>query len=432
MTVSGPRRISLKMNFSWMLVGNVVMAGCRFGMLMMLAKLTSTEVVGDYILALAVCAPIMAFYSLNLRAVQATDPNGMFAFADYAGQRCFGVAFALVTVGVVLLVGPYDGAESSVIGWMALAKAVELGSDLTYGRFQQLERLDWVARSLMIRGLVNLASFVVVIWFTGSLRLALMAQLAIWLAVFTLHDVLLVASSLDSYADLFPRFQWQTVVAITRIALPLGVVVMLTSVTINVPKYAIEYILDIGALGVFGTLAYIVQVGTIVVTAMGQAATPRLAVNYSCGRKSAFVRLSLSVVAAGAGLGVAGVAVAWLFGVQLITLLATAEYAEHEGLFVLVMVAGALSYLTWLGDCLANAARYFVHQVPLALVVFIFMLVGCVVLIPDHGLYGAAYAWIASQLVYLIGSATIYWLAVRAMPAGDPVAPPICASGDSR
>src|SRR5262245_17210531 len=50
--------LSLRRNFSWSFAGNAVYAGCQWGMLMVMAKLGSPEVVGQFALGLAVTGPI--------------------------------------------------------------------------------------------------------------------------------------------------------------------------------------------------------------------------------------------------------------------------------------------------------------------------------------------------------------------------------------
>ncbi|MGI8856402.1 MAG: hypothetical protein ACR2JW_11675, partial [Thermomicrobiales bacterium] len=54
-----PGARSLRANFSWTFVGNVVYAACQWGMLVVLAKLGSPEVVGQFALGLAITAPVI-------------------------------------------------------------------------------------------------------------------------------------------------------------------------------------------------------------------------------------------------------------------------------------------------------------------------------------------------------------------------------------
>ena len=49
--------LSLRSNFAWVLAGNVVFAGCQWGMIVALAKLGSTLMVGQFSLASSTAWP---------------------------------------------------------------------------------------------------------------------------------------------------------------------------------------------------------------------------------------------------------------------------------------------------------------------------------------------------------------------------------------
>ena len=75
--------LSLRKNFSWTFAGNVVYALSQWGMLTVLAKLGSPEMVGRFALGLSITAPIVMFTNLQLRQIQATDARGEYRFGDY-------------------------------------------------------------------------------------------------------------------------------------------------------------------------------------------------------------------------------------------------------------------------------------------------------------------------------------------------------------
>ena len=106
--------LSLKQNFSWTFVGNGVYQACQWGMLVVLAKLTSPEDVGQFALGLAVCAPVVMLTNLQLRAVQATDARGEYEFADYLGLRLLMTGLALAIITGIAVPG-YSSVTTSVI-----------------------------------------------------------------------------------------------------------------------------------------------------------------------------------------------------------------------------------------------------------------------------------------------------------------------------
>ena len=101
---SGPHRLTLRVNFLWTLSGNVVYAGCQWGMLVVLAKLGTPQIVGEFALALAITAPIVLGAGLSVRSVQATDAASEYPFGDYLLVRLLTTAAAgAVIVGIVCL-----------------------------------------------------------------------------------------------------------------------------------------------------------------------------------------------------------------------------------------------------------------------------------------------------------------------------------------
>ena len=71
--------------------------------------------VGQFALALAVTGPVIMFFNLELRAVQATDAQGQYRFHDYLSLRlimCFVAMAVIVGIGMV---GNYEHEAMAVI-----------------------------------------------------------------------------------------------------------------------------------------------------------------------------------------------------------------------------------------------------------------------------------------------------------------------------
>src|ERR1035441_9419646 len=102
---------SLRANFAWTFAGNMIYAGCQWGMLSVLAKLGSPSIVGQFTLGLAVSAPVFMFTNLQLRAVQATDVNAETGFADYFTLRLLATLLGLAVIVALL---PFAGASPAV------------------------------------------------------------------------------------------------------------------------------------------------------------------------------------------------------------------------------------------------------------------------------------------------------------------------------
>ncbi|MGL5063908.1 MAG: oligosaccharide flippase family protein, partial [Microcoleus sp.] len=160
--------LTLRRNFSWTFTGNLVYAASQWGMLVLLAKLGSPEMVGQFTLGLAVTAPVIMFTNLQLRGIQATDAKGEYVFSDYLGLRLIGTGLALLIIAGITLKAGYRWETSVVILTIALAKAFESISDVFYGLIQQHERMDRIAIALMIKGPLSLLLLGIGVSLTGS------------------------------------------------------------------------------------------------------------------------------------------------------------------------------------------------------------------------------------------------------------------------
>ena len=375
--------------------------------------------VGQFALGLAVSAPIILFANLQLRAVQATDAQREYRFGDYFGLRLLTTALAYLVIVAVVLVTGYSGDTALVILFIGLAKAFEAVSDIFFGLLQQHERMDRIAKSLMIEGPATLVVVGVVLWLTRSLVLATAAMALVWGLQLALYDVgsgwLILRAQAGEAARALIRPQFNTAILrrLAWLALPLGFVMMLISLNTNLPRYVIEATLGEAQLGIFAAMSYLMVAGSTVVSALGQSASPRLAAYYSDGDKAAFWRLLSRLFLFATLLAIGGLAVALLLGVPILGLVYGAEYAQYADVLVLVMIAAGIGFVAAFAGYGITAARYFRAQLPLFVVIAAVTALGSLQFVPRWGLQGAALALILAAGVQLVLSLAVVVHALR-------------------
>ena len=168
-TVQGRQReASLRRNSTWMFAGNVVYAGCQWAMLAVLARTGTPAMVGQFVLALSITTPVMAFFMLQLRSVQATDARRAYQFGDYLALRLATTLAAVAVLAGIALANGYRRETALVIIAVAISAAIDSASDIIYGFLQQRERMERIAQSLVIKGLASLVVLTAVVMATGS------------------------------------------------------------------------------------------------------------------------------------------------------------------------------------------------------------------------------------------------------------------------
>jgi len=397
--------LTLRRNFSWTFVGNLVYAGSQWGMLVVLAKLGSPEMVGQFTLGFAVTAPVMIFSNLALRQVQATDTKHEYLFSDYLGLRLITTAFALIFITGITLIAGYRLQASLIILVVGLAKALESISDLFYGLLQHHEQMDRIAISQISRGILSLFLLGLGVYLTGSILWGAIGLMIAWVIVLASYDIrsgalilnkalLLVPEgkvSKNLATALQPRWEMGTLRSLLWLTLPLGLATMLNSLNTNIPRYFIERYLGERDLGIFAAISYLLLSGSTVVSALGQSASPQLAKLYSAGNWKAFRKLLLKLATIGALLGGTGVLIALLAGQQLLAIFYKPEYAEYVDVFVWLMVAAAVNYVGSFAGYGMTASHYFKLQPIIYATSAVLTTIVSFLLIPKYGLLGAAW-----------------------------------------
>ncbi len=415
--VEMPREASLRVNFSWTLAGHVVAAGCKWLELTLLAKAGTRDMVGQFAYALALTAPVVMLTNLQLRAVQATDARGQFPFQTYLGLRLCGDALALAAIAVLALAalrGPSD--LFWIVLAMGIAKAIEAVSDVFHGLLQRHERMDVISRSLIAKGAVSIAAMLLALRATGSVLWAVVGLAVGSALVLFGYDLpqgraLLQATGRGRRSR--PRlFQAGAMGRLARLALPLGVVMMLASLGANVPRYFVEHQLGVGELGVFSAVSYVMVAGLTVIGALGHTAIPRLSRHHAAGDRAAFTRVMGLLLGLALALGAGGVAVALLAGRPLLSLLYRADYAYAQPALVWTMVAATAAYLGSAFDYGLTAARCLRAQAPLWIAMLTTTAGTCALLVPRYGLAGAA---LGAGAGYAVQGAGAAWLLVRTL-----------------
>jgi O-antigen/teichoic acid export membrane protein len=412
-SISINQPLSLTRNFSWTLIGTGLYAVCQWGMLVVLAKLCSTVMVGQFALALAITAPVFVFAGLNLRTVQVTDARRDFQFGDYLGLRLLSIAAGIAFVFAIEIVSGHDAHLLLVVVMTAAAKSLDLIGDTVFGLQQQHERMDRIAVSQMIRGVLQLLAVAAAAYLTRNVLWAVTGQAAVSLVVLLTYDLRNAGRlhhfpwptrnparypSLVRLARL--RFgAWRNIRALIRLSLPLGLVAMLGSLMVNIPRYFIESTAGMSELAVYSAMWYIMLVGGMANGALLQAAAARLA-RYYVEDLHQFRRLLLQLVAVSAANGVLGVLGAAFFGRQFLTIVYRPEYAKYPSAFIWLMVAAGASYASYALSVGLSAARKFDIQLWIYTFAVLVTAAACVPLVPRYGLQGAAWALTASMLIW--------------------------------
>ena len=390
--------LSLKSNFIWTFFSNVVYAGCQWLMLIALAKLGTPATVGTFALGLAVTGPVIMFTNLQLRGVQVTDAKREYKFGDYLGLRLLSIALSLVAFVVVVLFSKYSVTTAIVVLTIGVTKVFDSLSDIIYGLLQQREKMDRIAISRILQGVLQLAVLSIALWLTHNLIVAVLGMAIVSGTITLIYDIpnairLLKAEKGEVGSGIYlirPNWSKTNLLKLVKLCLPLGVVMLAISLNYNVPQYFIENNVGVYELGVFAALLSLTMIDTQVISALGQVASPRLSQYFAKGEIKSFQVLTLQLVAIGALLGGLVMLVSVYFGKKIIMGFFGPEYARYFTTFIWLMIGSWVTNVTMILGYGITAARRFNVQLAIAVIVLLTTTTLCYVLIKPMGVLGVA------------------------------------------
>jgi len=139
------RPLSLGQNATWNFIGKFIYAASRGVIIMLIAKLGSANMVGEYALAMAVTTPVFLFADLNLRSVYVTDTADQYTFSQYFTLRCAATLIVFIGITGFALLSGLGPKNAIIIIFVAIAKSAETISEVVFGLFQKNERMDRLA-----------------------------------------------------------------------------------------------------------------------------------------------------------------------------------------------------------------------------------------------------------------------------------------------
>jgi O-antigen/teichoic acid export membrane protein len=407
--------LSLKQNFSWTFLGNALYSLFQWGVLIVIAKIAGSEMLGEFVLGMTVTAPVLMLLNLQLRGVIATDAKCEYTFNDYFSLRIYCIAISFIIILLISSCYYWILNRGIVTALMILAigvsKCFESVSDLLYGYLQQQERMDTISKSMILKGVCTIVVFVCGLYLSnGNILVATVLYTFSWLLTLIFYDFAqtkkvydaLGAPSKSFFDALSLKVLKKKHFELFMLSFPLGFVMFLVSLNVNIPRFFLDKYHGNYELGIFSGISYFIFVGTTIINALGQSATPRLSKLYADRNEKQFVILSYKIMGIGFIVGIFGIIAALLFGKEILIITYNDEFSQYNDLFVLMMIAGGIGYIASFIGFSVTATRKFSKQTLPFVVITGATAAASYLLIPSMGKYGAAYAAIISSVVNVI------------------------------
>lgn len=401
--------MSLRKNFIWMMIGRGVYATCQWLIIIVIARFTSPEKLGNFTYALAVSSPFILFSQMNLRTFMATDTRDQFELEDFFSTRFVSMIVVMVIISFIALQNEDSLSASLIIFIVGLYKATESISDIFYGAMQKREKMSHIAHSVILHGISGVLSMFLIVFFFNSVEAGAISIFFIWLIILLFHDIPVVRHI--TYFSFFKKSC--RIVELIKSCYPLGIVLGLASLNVNIPIYFIKLNLGTEYVGYYSAIAYFIIAGRMLTGSLSQAAAPRLARYYQQNNATNFYRFLTKLLAVGGTVGIFGVIFSILFGRFVLVFFYGTGYAEYSNFLNYIMIAGGIGYISQFMGLTLTIARLFRFMVMSNLLGATVTLIMSYIFIPSYGVSAGALALACGNMTMLLFNSLILWTKIR-------------------
>ncbi|QEG36176.1 lipopolysaccharide biosynthesis protein [Bythopirellula goksoeyrii] len=317
-----------------------------WGVVFLLAKLSSPEVVGQYAWAMAVALPITRLASLQLPQLILTQVHQSFRLGSYFAAHAMAHVVAMGLLGMVLLLSNASFQTVGLVLAVTCLRAAEGLSELTNAVQLKHHRVVQAAALAILRGILGLVVMATVQIAFGSLLISIASLTVAWLVFACCIDApaahraaattLLDGGRLASFADL---------TQLVFSSIPLGGCALLAVLFACLPRYLLGIWHDAYSLGIFEALVAISAPAEILAQAISRVTAPRFAAALDDRDRQTITHLYVTVGVVNLTLAVSGTLLVLFFGPALLRIAYSADYAAYSNLLAVLMLARGVAFL---------------------------------------------------------------------------------------
>lgn len=278
-------------NFCWNAVGNTAYNGLQWLITVIVARKAGFDNAGILSIAMSLSLTFRTIAYFGIRNFQISDENNKYSSADHTGFRIVTCGASLVLCMIFAVLSGYDKAVLIAIFCYMLFRVSEGFSDLFQGMLQKNERLDTVGICLTVKAIITTAAFIVAFYSTTSMNYALGAMAVSALVVTFLIELPLT----EKICRFKTTVEWEKCRKLAIETTPLLVHLLLISVTLNMPKYALSLAYDEACLGAYSSIFSVSQIIQAVFQYMYTPFMTEFSRLYSNGRMQEIKKLAVKI-----------------------------------------------------------------------------------------------------------------------------------------
>lgn len=351
-------RKSERDSYIWNMFGSMLMAFQSVIMLMILTRTVGLAEAGIFTIANANANLFVTIGKYGMRYFQVSDVKNQFLFVDYRTARIITSIIMLIVSGVFVIYSMtrngYTLRKSLIIFLMCLFKVVDVIEDVYHGLYQKENRLDIAAKAMSLRLIVTIIVFGASVIISKNLLLSLVVSTILTGILF----IILTGLTYGEFHVAKEKLQKENVVLLLKICFPLFAGTFLSFYIGNVPKYAIDSVLNDELQACYGFISMPVFVIGLLNGFVFNPMLYNMSILWNEGKRKRFViktLLQIGIILVITAICLIG---AYLIGIPILSALYNTDLSSYRSELLILLLGGGFLGISGLLNTVITIIRF--------------------------------------------------------------------------
>jgi O-antigen/teichoic acid export membrane protein len=377
---------NMKRDYLWNTLGVFAQNAISPLLLIAITRINGIYDSGIFSFAFSMAIIFWAFGMWGGRTYQVSDVRKEFSSRSYIVVRLVLSVFMIIGAFIFAAVNQYDLNKTGIIVALVLFKIVESIADSIYGVLQVNGRLFVTGKSLLYKGFVGLALFVVVDLLTKSILLGSLAIVVANILFVVFYDINKTSRLEDIRIKTSQvKFYLKDSVVIMRRCSPVFAVFFLAIFSLNIPRYFID-MYHAEQVGYFGILAMPITLVALIMSFILQPNIVGLSHYYQEQKYDIFRKTVKGLVLITALIGLLILIAAFLIGVPFLEIVFGVNFDGYKTALMIMVAGGIANALVSVFINILVVTRHFKAQFYILLLSNILLTVLSLFTIKNYGL----------------------------------------------
>ena len=343
--------------FIWNMVGSMLTAFQSVILLMILTRTVGLINAGIFTIAYANANLFLNIGKYGMRNFQVSDVKRQFSFKDYLYSRYI-TTLAMLIVSIIYIfyaaiANNYTMDKTMIIFGMCLFKIPDAIEDVYYGDYQKKGRLDIGAKAIAWRLILTLALFSCILVIYKDLIIALIISTLFTFAIM----VMFIRCTVDGFVEKGNK-SWTRIIELLKQCFPLAAGAFLSFYIGNVPKYAIDSMLNDELQACYGFIAMPVFVIGLLNNFIFAPILYKMSCLWEERKIKVFIQRTLIQVIIIFIITLVCIIGAYLIGVPVLSILYNTDLAPYKTELLILLLGGGFLGLSGLLNTMITIIRF--------------------------------------------------------------------------